>query len=86
MALHIISPEADKLARKLAKQNGESITDAVINALKERLARTDAKKVGDREKRKAEIRDILKRMDTYPVLDNRTPDEILGYDQNGLPS
>ena len=34
----------------------------------------------------AQIDDILKRVDEMPDLDARTPDEIIGYDENGLPS
>jgi antitoxin VapB len=86
VALHIVSSEADKLARKLAKQNGETITEAVVTALKERLARTDTRQIRDREKRKANILKLLEELDRYPVLDSRTPEEIIGYDENGLPT
>jgi antitoxin VapB len=86
LALHIISSEADRLARKLAKQHGETITEAVVTALKERLARTDTRQIRDREKRKANILKLLEEMDKYPVLDSRSAEEILGYDENGLPT
>ena len=39
MALSIKHPEADRLARELAARTGESLTDAVLNALRERLIR-----------------------------------------------
>jgi len=39
MALSIKTDEADRLARELAKLTGESLTDAVTVALRERLAR-----------------------------------------------
>ena len=32
-----------------------------------------------------ELDAILRRVDRLPVLDSRTPDEIIGYDQHGLP-
>ncbi|MGA7461870.1 MAG: hypothetical protein WBW69_16695 [Candidatus Korobacteraceae bacterium] len=35
---------------------------------------------------KQAIQEILDRVDALPTLDNRTPDEILGYDENGLPT
>jgi antitoxin (DNA-binding transcriptional repressor) of toxin-antitoxin stability system len=28
---------------------------------------------------------ILRRVDCLPVLDDRSPDEIIGYDEDGLP-
>lgn len=33
----------------------------------------------------AQIEEILGRVDDLPELDNRPPDEILGYDEHGLP-
>ncbi len=36
--------------------------------------------------REAKIEELLRRVDTLPVLDDRTEDEILGYDENGLPT
>ena len=43
MALSIKTDEADRLARALAKLTGETLTGAVTNALRERLARERAK-------------------------------------------
>ena len=39
MALSIKDPEADRLARELATRTGETLTQAVVVALRERLAR-----------------------------------------------
>ncbi len=35
---------------------------------------------------KSEILEIGKSCTALPLLDNRTPDEILGYENNGLPT
>ena len=86
MALHISNPKADRLARKLAKQQGETVTDAVIRALEERLERNNARAQSERERKKADVLAILADMRKIPVLDDRSPDEILGYDENGLPT
>ena len=32
-----------------------------------------------------QLEDILRRVDQLPVLDSRCPDEIVGYDDDGLP-
>jgi antitoxin VapB len=82
MALNIKSEEADALARKLARRTGESLTEAVLNALKERLARTEKARPSDLLRELASIR---KRTSRMRVRDPRTPDEILGYDEHGLP-
>ena len=82
MALNIKDPEADALARKLAARTGESLTEAVLNALKERLQRTEM------ARRPNLVRDILaigKRCSALPVLDTRSAEEIIGYDEHGLP-
>ncbi|MGE5358915.1 MAG: type II toxin-antitoxin system VapB family antitoxin [Bacteroidales bacterium] len=83
MALSIKHPEADRLARELAATTGESLTDAIINALKERLRRERGRV---RTKRlREDLRAIRKRCSGLPVLDNRRADEILGYDDHGVP-
>jgi antitoxin VapB len=84
MALNIKSAEAEKLARELARRTGETITDAVTVALRERMAR-----LGQRRAKRSlidELDEIAKRCAALPVYDPRTPDEILGYDENGLPT
>ncbi len=83
MALSIKSMEAERLAREIAKRTGESLTGAIQKALEERLDRL-------KQQRRSQIlasqlEDILRRVDQLPILDPRSPDEILGYDEHGLP-
>lgn len=83
MALNIRNPEAEQLATELAKRTGETKTEAVIKALRDRLSRVRR----DRAKRRLadELEEIARHAASLPVLDDRTPDEIIGYDENGLP-
>ena len=85
MALSIRDPETDRLARELAALTGESMTEAIREALAERLART--RRGGEDELRRliASVRAIQERVARLPVLDDRPEDEILGYDADGLP-
>ena len=83
MALSIKHPEADRLARELAARTGESLTDAVINALRERLRREEGRTRVPRVR--DEIRSIRERCRSLPILDRRPEDEILGYDEHGVP-
>jgi antitoxin VapB len=85
MALSIKSAEADRLARKLAATTGESITVAVTVAMRERLAREERKR-DDPEARMAEVRAIIDHYASLPILHSRSEDEILGYDENGIPT
>ena len=83
MALSIKDPETERLARKLAERTGESITVATRRALEERLRR-----IGSEARKAALLEDleaIQRRWNALPVLDNRTPEEIVGYDDDGLP-
>jgi antitoxin VapB len=84
MALSIKDPEADRLARELAARTGETLTEAVVVALRERLARETGRtrSIPLRE----ELAAIRQRCAVLPVLDTRSADEILGYDGRGLPA
>ena len=83
MALSIKHPEADRLARELAATTGETITEAVLNALRERLVRQQGR---SKTRRLAEdLRAIQDHLAQLPVLDDRSPDEIIDYDERGLP-
>lgn len=84
MALNIKNSEAGQLARELARTTGESLTEAVIHALRERLER-EAERHSETTLRE-EIWRIQERVARLPVLDPRSADEIIGYDEYGLPS
>ena len=83
MPLSIKDPEADRLARELAARTGESLTQAVVVALKERLAREE-RKVDDDDQMVEDVLEIARRFSALPVLDPRSDDEIIGYDEHGL--
>jgi antitoxin VapB len=85
MALSIKDPEGDRLAREVARQTGETLTTAVIVALRERLARLKNRRPRRRHL-SDELREIGERCSRLPTLDERLPDEILGYDEHGLPN
>jgi antitoxin VapB len=82
MALSIKDPEADRLARAVARETGETLTAAVIQSLRERLARV-------RKPRGRALSGVLleigQRCAALPIRDGRSAEEILGYDDRGLP-
>jgi antitoxin VapB len=84
MPLSIRNPEVEQLARKVSSLTGEPITEAIGKSLEERLERLE--RVRNTEKLRRDIDEILARVDALPELDTRTADEIIGYDENGLPS
>lgn len=83
MPLFIKHPDADRLARQLAKQTGETLTDAIVTALRERIERQSRKRRG--RSISEELRLIGKRCAARRVLDDRTPEAIIGYDRHGVP-
>ena len=84
MALSIKNDEADRLARELSELTGESLTEAIVLSLRERLDRQRARK--DSRPLAERLMEIGRRCARRPRLDHRTPDEILGYDDHGLPT
>ena len=83
MAISIKSIETEHLAREIAAKTGESLTGAIQKALEERLERLkNSRRI---QPLAMQLDDILQRVDEMPDLDSRTPDEIIGYDENGLP-
>lgn len=83
MALNIRNKEAERLAGEVAKRTGETKTEAVITALRERLARV--KRMRPRRRLADDLDEIAGRLSRLPVIDSRPADDILGYDGNGLP-
>lgn len=83
MALNIRNADTERLAAKLAQLTGETKTEAVRKALEERLARVRRERSG--LPLADELDEIALRCARLPVLDHRPADEILGYDERGLP-
>lgn len=83
MALSIKNDDADRLARELAAETGESLTEAVVVALQERLDR-------ERQRRgpgaRARIERLVAVVAAMPTLDDRSAEAIIGYDGDGLPT
>jgi antitoxin VapB len=84
MALSIKDPETERLARALAARTGESITVATRRAIEERLRRTGA--LARKAALLEDMEAMQRRLSALPILDARTADEIIGYDESGLPS
>lgn len=84
MALNIRNTEAEELAESLARLTGESKTEAVKKALRDRLEKLQRRRSGRRLA--DELDELAVHCAGLPVLDHRSPEEILGYDDNGLPT
>lgn len=81
MTLKIDNPESERLILELSTLTGETPEHVPLSALFERLEREKLKKPKDDA-----IRLITDEFASSPVVDDRPADEILGYDENGLPT
>jgi antitoxin VapB len=84
-----LAEDTAKLAELVAEKTGKS-PDQVVREAVEASARAfgvvPVKPKLSREELIAGMREISDRFAALPVYDTRTPDEILGYDENGLPT
>ncbi len=71
------------MARQVARETGESLTEAIQKALQERWERLKSKRRS--QVLVGQVEDLLRRVDALPTLDSRPEDEILGYDEHGVP-
>ena len=83
MTLHIRHPEADRLARRLSATTGKPLTQLVIEALRDRLEREERRRGFPRLK--DQLMAISRRAAALPRRTGRSAEEILGYDERGLP-
>lgn len=85
MGVFIKKPQAEAKIRELAARTGETLTEAIERAVDDRLA-----KLGPAQPRKGRVdrkklAEVLAYFDSLPVDDPRSPDEIIGYDESGVP-
>lgn len=84
MTLSIRHPEADRLAREIARRTGKPITTVVTEALTRYASESDSERIAQR---RAAIEELVAEIKKRPVLDSRSSQEIMDdlYDENGLP-
>ncbi len=68
---------------ELARLSGRTKTEAVTEAIRDRLERLRRERSG--RSLADELDEIGRRCARLPVLDARSADDILGYDENGVP-
>ncbi len=86
MSVLIRRPRTVAKIRRLVKRTGETITDAVERAIDQRLAELGPanQKKGSVDRKK--LAQLLAYFDSLPRRnEDLTDDEIIGYDENGLP-
>lgn len=82
MAVIIKDEETDNLIRKLAERTGQSLTGAVKTAVREQLKRAQLTE-DEIKARRRKLAKLLAEFDAIPTVDNRSEDEIFGYNERG---
>jgi antitoxin VapB len=85
MALSIKDPETDLLVRRLAQRERISMTSAIRLAVNNELK--SGAKISEKEmaRRREAMRDIQREFAKFPIDYSLTKEEILGYDEFGVP-
>ena len=84
MPISIKNPATENLVRELATLTGGSLTETIHEALADRLGRLKRERAG--RTLVQEIEEIATRCSQRPVISSLTADEILGYDELGIPT
>ena len=84
MPLNIKDDDTHMLAKRLARLTGESLTKAVKQAVQERLAQVERSRDGSRIA--DELDHIALHCASLPRRDRRSADQVIGYDEHGLPT
>lgn len=86
MGMNIKDPQAHSMAQELAALTGQSLTDAVKMALQQALNNIKTTQVASHPRPLSErLNEIALRCASLPDCDSRSAEEILGYDEHGLP-
>jgi len=86
MGIIVKNPNTERKIRKLAARTGESLTAAIDHAVDERLERLGPQKRKGRVNRKR-LAELFAYFDSLPKINEHlTDNEIIGYDENGLPT
>ena len=86
MGVIVKNPATEAKIRKLAARTGESLTEAIDHAVEERLERLGPAKRKGRVNRKR-LAELVAYFNSLPKINEHlTDEEIIGYDENGLPT
>ena len=85
-----LTPEIEQLARLVAARSGTTPERVLTEAVEARAREMGVMPTGNHRPSRKPSADrmmaISERFAAYPVLDSRSPDEITGYDEFGVPN
>ena len=85
MSINVKNARVEELVAKLKKQTGKGTTDLLLDILERENERLEADFEARLEEAREQDRRIIERWNSRPLLDPRPLDQIVEYDENGLP-
>lgn len=85
MSINVKNARVEELVAKLKKQTGKGTTDLLLDILERENERLEADFEARLEEAREQDRRIIERWNSRPLLDPRPLDQIVDYDENGLP-
>ncbi|WP_029010293.1 type II toxin-antitoxin system VapB family antitoxin [Azospirillum halopraeferens] len=85
MSITIKNREADSLLAELKAATGKGASQLVLELLRREAQRLRARRVRSADDAEARMAQLHRELAARPVLDPRAPDDILDYDDSGLP-
>lgn len=86
MGLSVKNAEVERMLREVAGRRGVGMTEALRQVLAEELERGGAANAAERQARYDAVMAIAARVAAMPDISDMTDDEILGYDDDGIPT
>jgi antitoxin VapB len=83
MSINIKNREAEALLGEIKAATGKGTTELLLELLRAEAERQ--RKVRDIDERRRRLRDICREAAAKLPVNPPTPDEIIGYDEDGLP-
>ena len=86
MSISIENEEAEQLVAELGRRTGQGATDLLLDLLRREKARVGSDEDARVAKAIADMDELRRRWLARPLVDPRPIDQILAYDENGLPT
>jgi antitoxin VapB len=86
MGILVKNAQTERKIRRLARRTGESLTVAIDRAVDDRLAKLGPRRPKQGRVDRKRLAELVARFDSLPKINEHlTDDEIVGYDEYGLP-
>lgn len=85
MSINIKNKEAERLVAELKARTGKGTTDLLLDLLRRERERLDVDVEHSVQQGMDNARRLQEAWRSLPVVDHRPLDEIIAYDENGLP-